>query len=158
GNTIIGAGTGIYLGHADGSDPFIGGIIENNLIMNTIGYNMEIKWQQPRTLVSGMPTDQNFTIIRNNVFIKDNRPSPNGYRPNLLVGGFPDSGPGSTDMYEVYGNLFYHNANEALFQASGRATVHDNVFVDGQYTAMDFQDHDLPLKVAYFYNNTIYSS
>ena len=157
-NTITGAGTGLYLGNSDGTDPFIGGLIENNLIQNTIGYNAEIKFQIPRTNVPGMPTGQSVTIIRNNVFIKNDAASPDGNRPNLLVGGFPTSGAGSTDWYEVYGNLFIHNPREALFQASGRVTIHDNVFVDGQYTALRLQNQDLPLQIAYVYNNTIYSS
>src|SRR5262249_27418766 len=48
GNTIANAGTGIYLGNSDGTDPFVGGIIEDNLIMDPIGYCMEIKFQLPR--------------------------------------------------------------------------------------------------------------
>ena len=157
-NTITGAGTGLYLGESDGTDPFIGGIIEDNLIQNTIGYDAEIKYQVARVSVPGMPTGQSVTIIRNNVFIKNDQASPDGNRPNLLVGGFPSTGAGSTDWYEVYGNLFIHNPREALFQASGRVTIHDNVFVDGQYTALRLQSQDLPLQTAYVYNNTIYSS
>jgi hypothetical protein len=158
GNVINGAGTGLYLGNSDGTFPFVAGIIENNLVENTIGYDMEIKWQLPRPSVAGMPTGQSFTIIRNNVFIKNDQPSPDGDRPNLLVGGFPSSGPGSTDMYEIYGNFLYHNPREALFQASGRVSVHDNVFVDGQYAAAVFEAQDLPLNLAYVYNNTVYST
>jgi nitrous oxidase accessory protein NosD len=30
GNVIMGAGTGMYLGNSDGSDPFVGGLIEGN--------------------------------------------------------------------------------------------------------------------------------
>jgi hypothetical protein len=156
-NTIIGAGTGLYLGNSDGTQPFIAGIIENNLVQDTIGYNMQIKWQLPRPTVAGMPTGPSKTIIRNNVFIKNDQPSPDGDRPNVLVGGFPDSGPGSSDMYEVYGNFFYHNPREALFQGSGRVSVHDNVFVDSYYPSISLKAQDLPLKVAYVYNNTIYT-
>jgi hypothetical protein len=157
-NTIIGAGTGLYLGNSDGKDPFIAGLVENNLVMNTIGYNMQIKFQLPRPTVLGMPVGPNSTIIRNNTFVKNDGPSPDGDRPNLLVGGFPDSGPGSDVLYEVYGNLFDHNPREALLQASGRVTIHDNIFVDGQYTALALQNHDLPLKLAHLYNNTVYTS
>ena len=42
-NIINGAGTGLYLGNSDGSDPFVAGVIEDNLIENPIGYCMEIK-------------------------------------------------------------------------------------------------------------------
>jgi MYXO-CTERM domain-containing protein len=158
-NTIVGAGTGLYLGNSTGDDPFIGGLIENNLVENPIGYCMEIKWQKPRPSVPGMPTLATTTIIRNNVFIKNDDPSPDGDRPNVLVGGFPDTGPGSDDRYEIYGNLFVHNARESLLQVSGRVTIHDNIFVDapGQ-NAILLQNHDLPLKLATVYNNTVYAA
>jgi hypothetical protein len=148
----------MYLGNSDGTDPFIGGLIENNLIEDPIGYCMEIKWQQPRPSVTGMPDGPSSTIIRHNVFIKNDQPSPDGDRPNLLVGGFPDSGSGSTDLYEIYGNLFFHNPREALVQASGRVAIHDNVFVDSPVAALVLVDHDLPLRLAHVYNNTIYSA
>jgi hypothetical protein len=157
-NRIIGAGTGIYLGNSDGTDPFVAGVIEDNLIQDPVGYCMEIKYQLPRPALSGMPTSPSSTIIRNNVFLKNDQPSPDGDRPNLLVGGFPDSGPGSTDLYEIYGNFFYHNPREALFQGSGRISFHDNILVDGQYAAAVFRSQDLVLKLAFVYNNTIYTT
>jgi hypothetical protein len=156
-NRIIGAGTGIYLGNSNGKEPFVAGVIEDNLIINPIGYCMEVKYQLPRPSVSGMPTAPSSTLIRNNVFIKDDQPSPDGDRPNLLVGGFPDSGPGSNDLYEIYGNFFYHNSREVLFQGSGRISFHDNILVS-RNTAALFRNHDLPLKLAYVYNNTIYTA
>jgi hypothetical protein len=156
-NHIRGAGTGIYFGNSDGTMPFVAGLIEDNLIEDTVGYNMEIKWQRRRPAVPGMPTDPSSTIIRHNVFVKDDRPSPDGDRPNVLVGGFPENGPGSTDLYEIYGNLFVNNPREALFQASGRVSVHDNVFAGGEYTAIALFAQDLPLKLAHVYNNTIYT-
>ena len=157
-NRILGAGTGIYLGNSDGSSPFVAGIIEDNLIQDPIGYCMQIKYQLARPPLRGMPTVPSKTTIRDNVFIKNDQPSPDGDRPNLLVGGFPDSGPGSSDLYEIYRNFFYHNPREALFQASGRVSFHDNILVDGQYAAAAFCNHDLPLKVAYVHNNTIYTN
>lgn len=158
GNRIIGAGTGLYLGNSDGSSPFVAGIIEGNLVMDTIGYNMQIKWQDTWPAVTGMPTGPTTTIIRDNVFIKTDRASPSGDRPNLLVGGFPSTGSGSENRYEIYGNFFFHNPRESLVQASGRVTIHDNVFVDVTGTALSLQNHDLPLRQAYVYNNTIYSA
>lgn len=157
-NRIENAGTGLYLGNSDGSDPFVAGVIEDNLVVNPIGYCMEIKFQNPRPSVAGMPTGPSSTLIRNNVFIKGDGPSPDGDRPNVLVGGFPDSGPGSEDRYEIYGNLFVHNPRESLLQVSGRVTIHDNVFVDSAQNAITLQDHDLPLKLAYVYDNTIYGT
>lgn len=158
GNRIIGAGTGMYLGNSDGTDPFIGGVIEGNLIEDTIGYNMQIKWQLPRTAVAGMPSAPTSTVIRNNVFIKTDRASPDGDRPNVLVGGFPATGAGADDRYQIYGNLFYYNHRESLLQASGRVTVHDNIFVDTTRTAVLVADHDLPLRQAFVYNNTVYAA
>lgn len=157
-NRIVGAGTGLYLGNSDGTCPFIGGLIELNLVQDTVGYNMQIKWQQPRPDIAGMPSDPVSTIIRHNVFIKTDRDSPDGDRPNVLVGGFPSTGAGSDDRYEIYGNLFYHNPRESLLQASGRVTIHDNIFVDTSSAAIRLQDHDLPLRQAHAYNNTIYAA
>jgi hypothetical protein len=160
GNIIDGAGTGIYLGDSDGGQPFVAGLIENNVIQNTIGYNLQIKYQTDLPNIEGMPLGPTSTIIRNNVFRKNDQSSPDGDRPNVLLGGFPIGGPGSLNMYEVYGNYFIHNSREALFQASGRVTLHDNVFVDGPYTypTVLFRSHDSPLRLAYVYNNTIYTN
>ncbi len=155
-NKIFDAGTGMYLGSSDGSAPFIAGIIEGNFIKNPIGYAMQIKFQNPYSLLSGMPQGPSRTVIRDNVLIKDARPSPDGDRPNLLVGGFPPSGPGSNDHYEIYGNFLYNNPRENLLQASGRVAIHDNIFVGASDTSIFLADHDLPLKLAYIYNNTIF--
>lgn len=159
-NRISGAGTGVYLGDSDGTQPFVAGIIENNLIENTIGYNMEIKDQHAIPDIPGMPTGPTSTIIRNNVFMKDDRASPDGDRPNLLVGSFPTAGSGSLNMYEIYGNYFVHNHREALFQGSGRVSLHDNIFIDGPYAdpAVVLRKQNLPLRVAQVYNNTVYTS
>lgn len=159
-NRIIGAGTGIYLGESDGTQPFVAGIVEHNLIQDTIGYNMEIKDQVQIPAVPGMPLTPTTTIIRNNVFIKNDQRSPDGDRPNLLVGAFPASDAGSLNMYEIYGNYFFHNHREALFQGSGRVSLHDNIFVDGpfQYAAVVLRRQNWPLQIAHVYNNTVYTS
>ena len=159
-NRILEAGTGLYLGDSDGSAPFVDGLIENNLVMSTTGYNMEIKHQNALDRIPGMPLGPTTTIIRNNVFIKDDRPTPDGDRPNVLLGPTPFTGDGALNSYEVYGNLFVHNHREALLQAAGRVSVHDNIFVDGpsSYPAVVFRTHNGPLKAAYFYNNTVYTA
>ena len=159
-NRILGAGTGMYFGDSDGTQPFVAGLIENNLIQDTIGYNLEIKDQRSLPEIEGMPMAPTTTIIRNNVFIKDDRPTPDGDRPNVLVSAFPASGPGSLNMYEIYGNFFLHNHREALFQGSGRFTLHDNLFVDGPYTypAVVLRSQNFPLKIAYVYHNTVYTT
>ena len=156
-NTIVGAGTAMYLGDSDGSAPFVAGLIENNLVLNPIGYGLQIKFQADRPLIPGMPGGAQSTIIRNNVFKKDDRPSPDGGRPNLLVGGFPATGPGSGDIYQIYRNLFVDNPREALFQGSGRISFHDNVLIGGRPAAAVFKDHDFPLKLARVFDNKIYS-
>jgi hypothetical protein len=156
-NTIAAAGTAIYLGDSDGTAPFIAGLIEDNLVVDPIGYGMQIKFQTGRPALPGMPEGPQSTIIRNNVFKKGDRPSPDGNRPNLLVGGFPDSGPGSHDLYQIYGNLLVDNPREALFQGSGRINFHDNILAGGYPTAAVFRDHDLPLKLAQVFDNKIYS-
>ena len=158
-NRIINAGTGLYLGDSSGNWPFIRGVIERNLVQEPVGYCMEIKFQNPWPAVAGLPSGDGATVIRHNVFIKgDNACDPSLCRPNLLVGGFPDSGPGSNDRYEIYGNFFFHNLHESLLQASGRVSIHDNVFVDGSSNAVLLRDHDLPLKQAFVYNNTVFTS
>src|SRR5690606_870631 len=42
---ITGAGTGMYLGNSDGANPFVNGLVEHNLIVDTIGYNLQLKHQ-----------------------------------------------------------------------------------------------------------------
>lgn len=132
-NKILDAGTGMYLGNSPGDKPFVNGLIEYNYIANTIGYNIEIKHQIdsvrddfPGTSVNGK------TIIRHNVFTKNETTSSTGgnARPNLLVGGFPPNGWGSTDYYEIYGNFFYNNPVEALFQGTGNIIMYQNIFVN----------------------------
>ncbi|HEU4334813.1 MAG TPA: hypothetical protein VFT32_09990, partial [Candidatus Eisenbacteria bacterium] len=154
-NSIITPGTGMYLGNSAGDAPFINGVIEGNYIVNPIGYCLEVKHQLPYTAAPGMPAGPNRTIIRNNVFIKDGRPSEAGDRPNLLVGPFPTSGPGTEDLYEIYGNFLYNNPREALFQGSGRMTIHDNVFVapGPDFAAIYLTDHNGALSYATVYNN-----
>lgn len=159
GNTIVGAGTGMYLGNSDGSNPFVAGLIERNLIRDTIGYNVQIKHQTARPAVAGMPTTPQRTIIRHNVFSKSSNSSTGGMaRPNLLVGHFPTSGAGTDDLYEIYGNFFHHNATEALFQGEGNIAFHSNILVNDAGSALNIQPHhDVP-KSIHVFGNTILAS
>ena len=157
GNTILSAGTALYLGDSDGTSPFIAGLIEDNRVIDPIGYGMQIKHQFERPVLPGMPQGPQATIIRHNLFKKSARPSPDGDRPNLLVGGFPEHGAGSDDIYQIYGNLLVDNPREVLFQGSGRISFHDNVLIGGEPAAVLFRDHDLPLKLAEVFDNKIYS-
>jgi hypothetical protein len=158
-NTIIGAGTGIYLGNSDGTAPFVGGVIENNLIVDTLGYNMQIKHQLPRPTTIGMPTTVQRTIIRHNVFSKANNASTSDLaRPNLLLGHLPLSGAGVDDRYEVYGNFFYENGTEALFQGEGNIALYDNVFFNSRGAAVNIQQHiNRPRNVTVMHNTVVAS-
>lgn len=159
-NVIDGAGTGLYLGNSNHDEPFVGGLIEYNLIKDTIGYNMQIKSQNPWPDHPALPAGDAKTIIRHNVFIKNDQPSPDGVRPNLLVGAPPPSGTGSGSSVEIYGNLFFHNSHdEGLIQATGRVSIHDNVFVDASDEAILLQAHEgFALLRANVYNNTIFGA
>lgn len=155
GSRIERVGTGMYFGDADGSDPFVGGRIEANWISQTLGYNLQIKHQTIRP--SGLG-DRHDTVIRYNVFSKqDAMPGPQA-RPNVLLGHFPLSGAGSLDRYLVYGNLFLHNPSEALIQAEGRVALYDNVFINGSGDAIHIQPHnDVPRDMTIF-SNTVLAS
>ncbi|MBL7811774.1 MAG: T9SS type A sorting domain-containing protein [Bacteroidetes bacterium] len=164
-NKITGAGTGMYLGNSDGSKPFVNGLIEYNLIQNTLGYNIEIKHQTDtvRDNIAGTRTDGQRTIIRYNVFSKESGASAgSNARPNLLVGGLPQTGYGKNDVYEIYGNFFWQNPTEALFQATGNVNFHHNILVNHNdpagYRAVYFKDHNgvKPQKIKVF-QNTIYA-
>jgi hypothetical protein len=155
GNRIERVGTGMYLGDSDGSDPFVGGVIEGNRVSHTLGYNLQIKHQTSRPADHA---DRHDTVIRYNVFSKqDALPGPQA-RPNVLLGHFPLTGAGSEDRYLVYGNLFLHNPGEALLQAEGRVALYDNVFINGSGDAVHIQPHnDVPRDMAIF-SNTVLAS
>ena len=154
GNTIIGAGTGLYLGNSDGKQPFIGGIIEGNFVKDPQGYCMQVKHQYRRPKTPGIPTAARTTIIRYNVFVKNDQRGSSGDRPNLLVGGFPATGPGAEDRYQIYGNLLVHNPRESLFQGTGNISLHDNIFVDTPQTAITVMPHhrQAPRSVRIYHN------
>ncbi len=149
GNVIRGAGTGIYLGDSDGSDPFVGGLIEGNVIADSVGYNLQIKHQAARPTVSGMPVGASETVIRDNVFLKS-LPAREAAmpRPSVLVGHWPLSGPGSHDRYLVERNVFHGNPVESLFQGEGNITLRDNTFIAPDGDAIRIQPHnDVPREV-----------
>jgi hypothetical protein len=154
-NRIERVGTGMYFGDSDGSDSFVAGMIEGNRVSHTLGYNLQIKHQKSRPPAVA---DRHDTVIRYNVFSKqDALPGPQA-RPNVLLGHFPLAGAGSEDRYLVYGNLFLHNPSEALLQAEGRMAVYDNVFINGSGDAVRIQPHnDVPRDMAIF-SNTVLAS
>lgn len=158
-NFIERAGVGLYLGNSDGTGEFANSLIEHNVVHSSIEYNMQIKHQKARATNLGMPTSGT-TIIRHNVFSKETGGATGtGARPNLLVGHWPLSGAGSTDTYQIYGNVFYQNPNEALFQGEGNVILHDNLFVNrGGTRAIRIQKHNSVPRRIDIYNNTIVAS
>jgi hypothetical protein len=156
GNTIVGAGTGMYLGDSDGSAPFVAGIIERNLIVDTIGYNLQIKHQHVRPVIAGMPGGASVTVIRHNVFANPGGGSQSAPRPNVLVGHFPPDGAGVDDRYAVYGNFFYRNRYEALFQGEGNVALYANLFVNPDGDAIHVQPHnDIPKRIDIAFNTVL---
>jgi len=156
GNTIIGAGTGMYLGNSDGARPFVAGLIERNVIRDTIGYNVQIKHQAPFPSITGLPTGRTNTVVRHNVFTKGSNSSIGDLaRPNLLIGDVPASGPGAENGYEVYGNFFYQNPTEALFQAEGNVAFYSNLMVTSTGSAVNIQRHNGSVRAIRIFGNTV---
>lgn len=157
GNVIARAGTGMYLGDSDGSAPFYAGVIENNFVYDSRGYNLQIKHQRSRVEDRGMQRQE--TIIRHNVFSKyGNGSEGRDARPNVLVGHFPVEGAGREDRYLIYGNLFYANRDEALFQGEGSVALYSNIFVNPFGDAIHVQPHnDVPRNI-WIFNNTVIAS
>jgi len=160
GNMIIGAGTGMYLGNSDGSAPFFDGLIEHNLVIDTLGYNLQIKHQLARPDNAPEAVRGGTTIVRHNVFSKARNASIGpAARPNVLVGHWPLSGPGADDVYQIYGNLFYQNPTEALFQGEGNIALYDNLFIniyDNGFPAIAVQRHnDIPRLIRVFHNTVV---
>jgi hypothetical protein len=157
GNTVVGAGTGMYLGDSDGSDPFVNGLIEYNVVLDSLGYNLQVKHQAPRPTDVGLPAGPSRTVIRRNVFSKANNANGGANaRPNVLVGHFPLTGSGVDDRYEIYGNFFYDNPTHTLFQGEGNVAIHDNVFVNRSGGAINVRPHnDRPREVLIHHNTVL---
>lgn len=148
-NVIIGAGTGIYLGSSDGKLPFVQGAVEGNVILDTTGYNLQIKHQIKRPSLQGMPESAGATVIRGNVFSKGRHSSGAAFaRPNVLIGHLPIATTGSEDRYLIEGNLFLGNPAESLFQGEGNIVLNDNLFLNPDGNAIAIQPHkDFPRSV-----------
>jgi len=158
-NVITGAGTGMYFGDSDGSAEFVAGLVEHNLVRDTIGYNMQVKHQNTRSTGLGMPATAQ-TVIRHNVFSKAQGYSTGANaRPNLLVGHWPLSGAGANDVYLIYGNFFHQNPSEALFQGTGHVALYANVFLNDFGDAVSFQFHEGgSVRNAEVFHNTVVAS
>lgn len=157
-NEIRGAGTGMYFGHSNGSAPFVDALIEHNLVIDSIGYAMQIKHQQPRPERSDRAKEgRSISVIRHNVFAKgENSSTGNKARPNVLLGHFPPSGPGMNDRYAVYGNLFYNNPTERLFQGEGDIALYNNLFVNPAGDGIAIMPHKgHPRRISIFHNTVV---
>ena len=154
-NTITSTGTGMYLGNSDGTAETANFLVEHNLVHSTLGYNIQFKHQLSRNTSIGMPSSGT-TIIRHNTFSKETGSLDGEWaRPNLLVGHWPLSGAGSSDIYQIYGNLFYENPYEGLFQGEGNLAFHDNLLVNRTSYGVNIQPHNsVPRRIEIF-NNTI---
>jgi len=157
GNRIVGAGTGMYFGNSDGSAAFFDAVIEHNLVVDPLGYAIQIKHQHARPSLEFAPRDRRITVIRHNVLSKANGGSSGpDARPNLLVGHWPLSGAGAQDAYHIYGNVLLDNPHEALFQGEGNVALYSNVFVNRHGPAIHVQPHnDVPRSVRVLGNTVI---
>lgn len=156
-NEIRGAGTGMYFGDSDGTAPFVDALIEHNVVTDSIGYAMQIKHQRPRPDQGGLPDGRSISVIRHNVFAKgENSSTGSQARPNVLLGHFPPSGPGMNDRYAVYGNLFYNNPTERLFQGEGDIALYNNLFVNPAGDGIAIMPHrGQPRRIAIFHNTVL---
>ena len=156
GNRIERVGTGMYFGDSDGSDPFVAGVIEDNRVTDTLGYNLQIKQQNARPAdlpESGIRHD---TVIRRNFFSKEGAVPGANARPNVLVGHFPLTGEGSQDRYLIHGNLFWRNPSESLFQGEGNVALYNNLLITGGPDAVRIQPHnDVPREVRVLFNTVL---
>ena len=131
-------------------------MVEHNLVSTTQTYNMEIKYQNGRRTALGIPSSGT-TIVRYNVWDKESGYDTTTWKtPNVYVGHWPLSGPGSTDVYQIYGNVFYQNPVEALFQGEGNVALHDNLFVNRAGAAIHIQaNNGAPRRIEIFHNTVL---
>lgn len=157
GNRIERVGTGMYFGNSDGTAPFVAGLIEGNAVRDTLGYNLQVKHQRARP--AGMPGEgqRHETVIRRNLFDKSTGGNLGAMaRPNVLVGHWPLAGEGSEDRYLIYGNVFWQNPTEALFQGEGNVALYNNLFINHHGPAVRIQPHnDVPRRIDVFHNTVL---
>jgi hypothetical protein len=156
GNRIEAIGTGMYFGDSDGGAPFVAGLIEDNDILDSTGYNLQIKHQRSREGLADLPVGRARTIVRRNFFAKSaTSASGEAARPNVLVGHLPKSGAGVDDEYVLYANLFRDNATEALFQGEGNVALYSNVFLNRYGPGIVVMPHNDKPRVVRVFENTI---
>jgi hypothetical protein len=74
----------------------------------------------------------------------------------VLLGHSPLAGHGSNDRYLVYGNFFYQNQHESLFQGEGNIALYNNLFVNHSGDAVRIRPHnDTVREISVFYNTVV---
>jgi hypothetical protein len=104
-DTISGVANGLRLGDADGSAPFVAGLIEYDVVVDAAGENVRIE---------GAAKGNHATLIRHNAF---------GTSPSALMNAL------SGDAYEIYGNVFYASSQSVPLTSTPASGVHDNLLV-----------------------------
>lgn len=163
-NRLERIGTGMYFGNSDGAQHFINGLIEFNLIRDTIGYNAQFKHQNASSRPNGpgfetLPVNGR-TVIRHNVLHKSNNSSLGGLaRPNLLVGASPLTGSGADDEYLIAGNFLYQNptGSEPLLQGEGNLSAFGNLFYNSEGPAIVIRPHNGEVRRVRLFYNTVFS-
>jgi hypothetical protein len=154
-NRIVGAGTGMYFGDSDGSDPFFDSLIEGNRIVDPVGYGIQIKHQHDRPQADE-PAGARATVVRHNVIVKRRvAPTPARARPSLLVGHLPLSGSGALDRHLVHDNLLLDNPSDALFQGEGNIAFFDNRLFNPRGEGVRIRPHNHRPREVIVFNNTI---
>jgi hypothetical protein len=125
-------------------------------VVDTIGYNLQIKHQKSRPATMPELNERHDTVIRGNLFAKEAAWPDRDARPNVLIGHEPLTGPGRDDRVLIYGNLFWQNPSEALFQGEGHLAIYNNLFVNSHGHAVHIQPHnDVPRQVDIFHNTIL---
>ncbi|MGB5254818.1 MAG: hypothetical protein WBN68_19080 [Sedimenticolaceae bacterium] len=140
--------------------PSLGAVLEDSYVVNTIGYNFQIKHRSHVRQLAGIPTEPHLTVIRRNRFVKAEGASLKvAARPNVLIGDLPLQGPGKGDDCAIYRNLFFHNPGEALFQGEGGFALYRYLFFNSHspgFPAIAIQPHsDIPRRVGVFHNTVV---
>jgi len=159
GNRIERVGTGMYFGNSNGAAPFVAGLIEDNTISDTVGYNLQIKHQLPRPENLPGAGERHDTVIRKNLFDRTHAGPPGPMaRPNVLIGHMPKTGQGMHDRTLIYANLFWQNPGESLFQGEGNLALYNNLLVTDGPDAIRIQPHnDVPREVRVLFNTVVAS-
>lgn len=143
-------GVGLRLGEGDGRAPFVGGVLEQLLVVDPRGAALRFEDQGARP--AAVPTTPAVTVVRHAVLIKSTRASEAS--PTVHLGRSPAVGAGASDGYEVYGNLFYENArlDQILLRADAPTILHDNLLVNSLGGAVALSAGGA------VYDNTIYAA